>query len=73
LIENFPQSELQAKFFIKNAVEPSKVFVLNCSKDICQERMFSIGQNSPNYVPSSILAKKIQNYYTAQKTLLPFL
>jgi adenylate kinase family enzyme len=43
LIESFPQSELQAKFFIKNCVQPSRVFVLNCSKDVCQERMFALG------------------------------
>ena len=35
LLENFPQSEFQAKFFIKNCVTPSRVFSLQCSKDIC--------------------------------------
>jgi len=41
LLEDFPQSEFQAKFFIKNCVAPSVVFALECSKDICQERMIS--------------------------------
>lgn len=35
--------------------------------------MFAMGQNHPSYIPSSILAKKIQNYYAAAKSLLPFL
>lgn len=39
LIENFPQTEFQAKFFIKNCVAPFRVFALKCSKDTCQERM----------------------------------
>lgn len=30
LIEDFPQSEFQAKFFIKNCVQPSRVFALQC-------------------------------------------
>ena len=41
LLEDFPQSEFQAKFFIKNCVPPSIVFALECSKDVCQERMIS--------------------------------
>lgn len=35
LIEGFPRTEMQAKFFISNCVRPSHVFVLNCSKDVC--------------------------------------
>ena len=35
LLEDFPQSEFQAKFFIKNCVVPSRVFALECSKDLC--------------------------------------
>lgn len=35
LLEDFPKTEFQAKFFIKNAVAPSRVFILQCSKDIC--------------------------------------
>ena len=42
LLEDFPQSEFQAKFFIKNCVAPSRVFALECSKDVCQERMISL-------------------------------
>jgi len=34
LIEDFPQNTYQAKFFIKNSVSPSRVFVLSCSKDL---------------------------------------
>ena len=32
-IEDFPQNQYQARFFIKNAVCPNRVFLLNCSKD----------------------------------------
>jgi len=35
LIEDFPQTEFQAKFFVKNCVEPTEVFVLQCPKDLC--------------------------------------
>ena len=30
---DFPQTEYQAKFFIKNGTHPSHTFILNCSKD----------------------------------------
>jgi adenylate kinase family enzyme len=39
IITDFPQTAYQAKFFVKNGVHPHRVFVLNCSKDYCQERM----------------------------------
>lgn len=35
LIEDFPQTEFQAKFFNKNCTTPSRVFALECSKDVC--------------------------------------
>lgn len=35
VIEDFPKTEFQAKFFIKNCVAPTYVFALKCSKDIC--------------------------------------
>ena len=35
LIEDFPKTEFQAKFFIKNCVAPFRVFALKCSKDTC--------------------------------------
>ena len=35
LLEDFPQSDFQAKFFVLNCVQPSRVFLLECSKDIC--------------------------------------
>lgn len=73
LLEDFPQTEFQAKFFIKNCVAPSRVFVLNCSKDTCQERMFALGEDHPHYIRSSILAKRIQQYNERARTLIPFL
>jgi len=73
LIEDFPQTEFQAKFFNKNCVQPIEVFVMSCSKDICQERMFAMGETHPNYIPSSILAKKVQIYNERAKSLIPFL
>lgn len=73
LIEDFPQNEFQAKFFIKNCLPPSEVFYISCSKDTCQERMLSLGKENPNYLPSSILSKKIKNFHDSAATLLPFL
>lgn len=49
LIEDFPQSEFQAKFFINNCVTPSRIFALECSKDTCQERMISRAGSSDDY------------------------
>ena len=49
LLEDFPQSEFQAKFFVKNCVPPSRVFVLECSKDLCQERMTALAQTDSSY------------------------
>lgn len=73
LLEDFPQTEFQARFFIKNCVNPSRVFVLNCSKDVCQERMITLGQRSETYKPSGILSKKIKDYNERCAKLLPFL
>ena len=49
LLEDFPQSEFQAKFFVKNCVPPSRVFALECSKDLCQERMTALAQTDSSY------------------------
>ena len=73
LITDFPQTAYQAKFFIKNSVNPHRVFVLNCSRDTCQERMLSIPQTSAKYLPSSILSKRIGKYNENLKELLPYL
>ena len=73
LIEDFPQNEIQARLFIKNCIEPSEVFYLKCSKDICQERMIELGKDHPNYLPSSILSKKIKKFHDNAAKLLPYL
>jgi adenylate kinase family enzyme len=73
LIEDFPQNQTQAKLFIKNCLQPSEVFYVKCSKDTCQERMLEIGSTNPNYLPSSILSKKIKKFHDSAATLLPFL
>lgn len=73
VIENFPQNELQAKFFNLNCKPPSSVFILNCPSDICQERMNDLGESDPNYVCSGILSQKIKEYNQKSKNLIPFL
>ncbi len=73
VIVDFPQTEYQARFFIKNCVTPHRVFTLNCSKDFSQERMIAVGETHPNYLPSSILSKKIRIYNERYVALLPFL
>lgn len=73
LVENFPQNEFQAKFFIRNGTTPSHVFLLKCSKDVCQERMIDLGEENPNYVPSSILSKRIKEFNDNAVNLIPFL
>lgn len=73
LLEDFPQSEFQAKFFIKNCVEPSRVFSLECSKDLCQERMICKAQEDSSYQASAILSKRIRQYNENAKKLMPYL
>lgn len=73
LIEGFPKTEFQAKYFIRNCVEPFRVFALKCSKDTCQERMISVGTDSEDYQASTILAKKIREYNENCQKLMPFL
>jgi adenylate kinase family enzyme len=73
LIENFPQNVVQAKCFIKNCTEPSKVFYCKCSKDTCQERMITLGKDHPSYVSSAILSKKIKKFHDESPTLIPYL
>ena len=73
LIEDFPQNEFQAKFFIKNCIHPTEVFMLNCSKDVCQERMLDLGRNHPQYLASALLSKKIAKYHANLPQLHAFL
>jgi len=56
MLEDFPQTKYQAKLFLKNCVEPHRVFVLSCSKDCSQERMIALGPNHHSYLPSSVLS-----------------
>jgi len=73
IISDFPQTAYQAKFFIKNGCFPSRVFVLNCSKDFSQERMILVPETSPRYLPSALLSKRIGKYNENLQELLPFL
>lgn len=73
VLENFPQNITQAKYFSRNGSNPSHIFALSCSKDMCQERMIDLGQGHPNYVCSSILSKKMKKYHDDCAELLPFL
>lgn len=72
-VENFPQNVFQAKFFLRNGVVPSHVFLLKCEKDICQERMIDLGEDHPQYVASSILSKRIKEFHENSVQLMPFL
>jgi len=58
ILEDFPRTLYQAKFFMKNACEAKNVFVLSCSKDLSQERMLSF-VDTDKYMPSSLLSKRI--------------
>ena len=73
LIEEFPQTENQAKYFSKNCVEPTNVFYVRCSLDESQERMLSLGKDSTAYLPSTILSKKIRLFNDHAVKLLPYL
>lgn len=73
LLTGFPQTEYQARFFIKNSGEPRACYVLNCSKDFVQAEMMDVPQNSPGYVSSAQLTKQIGKYNNNMKELLPFL
>ena len=35
LLEDFPQNDFQAKFFMKNCLPPTEVFYISCGKDYC--------------------------------------
>ena len=73
LLYEFPQNETQAKYFMKNCRNPSNVFYVKCSKDDCQERMLEVGKDSPDYLPSSILSKKIRIFNEESQKILGFL
>lgn len=73
LLEDFPQTEFQAKFFNKNCTPPSRVFALECSKDVCQERMTIMAQTDNSYQPSAILSKRIKQYNENSQRLVPYL
>lgn len=73
LIEEFPQTELQARYFSKNCVDPTHVFYVRCSLDDSQDRMLTLGKTSPHYLPSAILSKKIKLFNEHAVKLLPFL
>ena len=69
LLIDFPQNEFQAKYFLKNCSKPSRVFHLNSSKDVCQERYIQIGKTHPKYITSAILSKKIKKFHEDFETL----
>lgn len=73
LIEEFPQTELQARYFSKNCVDPTHVFYVRCSLDDSQDRMLTLGKTNPLYLPSAILSKKIKMFNEHAVKLLPFL
>lgn len=73
LIENFPQNLIQARLFINNCTEPSRIFYCKCSKDTCQERMITLGKDHPDYVSSAILSKRIKQFHDESPTLIPYL
>ena len=73
ILENFPKNQYQAKYFLRNGAVPSNVFCLSCSKDVCQERMIDLGENHPNYVPSSILSKHVKEFHDNAAALMPYL
>jgi adenylate kinase family enzyme len=35
LLEDFPQNDLQARYFVLNCTTPKDIFALICSKDVC--------------------------------------
>ena len=72
VLENFPQNLEQAKSFIRNAKMPSNIFALNCPKDICQERMDALGENSKGYISSPILSQKLRDYHRLAKEMIPY-
>ena len=55
VIENFPENEIQAKYFLRNCKKPANVFGLTCAVDVSQERMEQ-REGSPTYVSSAILS-----------------
>lgn len=73
IIENFPQNDIQARCFMANCTNPARVFYCRCSKDICQERMITLGKSHPGYVSSAILSKKIKKFHDQSPTLIPLL
>ena len=73
LIEEFPQTEGQARYFSKNCVQPSQVFYVRCSLDDSQDRMLQLGKSNPTYLPSSILSKKVRQFNDHAVKLLPYL
>lgn len=73
VVENFPQTLTQAKYFMRNGTVPSHIFTLKCAKDICQERMIELGQEHPNYVSSALLSKMVKRYNDSMAEIIPFL
>lgn len=67
ILESFPQNLIQAKYFLRNCKLPSHVFSLKCGKDVCQERMTALGEDSDAYVQSSVLSQEIKDYNTQAK------
>lgn len=72
VVENFPENEIQAKYFLRNCKKPANVFGLTCAVDVSQERMEQ-REGSPTYVSSAILSQKIREYTISSKNLIPYL
>lgn len=73
ILEDFPQNEFQAKFFLRNCTPPCNVFFLSCSIDVSQARMNQLSDKDPDYVSSVQLSQEIKAFGDASATLIPFL
>lgn len=73
VLENFPQNEFQAKFFLRNCTAPSNVFYLKCSIDESQARINSLDEKHPEYVSSIQLSKEIKKFCDSSENLIPYL
>lgn len=58
---------------MRNCKAPSNVFVLNCSKDFCQQRNEALGKDHCNYINSGVLSQKIKEYNNSSKDLVAYL
>lgn len=72
IIDDFPGNLKQAKFFMRNCIEPIKLISLVCNYDICQKRNLGLGEKHPEFLNIVDLFNQIKEYHQSYANIIKY-